>query len=69
MRPRSVTPLEDAQAVRWAVAATRKGIDFADALHLASAGELPLATLDRKLHRIAARLKGARVQLLYVGGS
>lgn len=63
----SVT-LEDGEAVRWAVEASRLGIDFADALHIASAGGLPLATLDRKLHRKAVRIKGARVQLLKVRG-
>lgn len=61
----SVT-LEDGEAVRWAVEAARRGIDFADALHLASAGGLALATLDRKLHRKASRIKGARVHLLKV---
>jgi predicted nucleic acid-binding protein len=64
----SVT-LEDGEAVRWAVGAAGCGIDFADALHLASAGGLALVTLDRKLHRKAARIKGARVRLLKVRGS
>jgi len=60
---------EDEEAVRWAVSAIRRGIDFADALHLASAGGLPLATLDQALHRKASRMKDARVQLVKVSGT
>ncbi|MFN0315105.1 MAG: PIN domain-containing protein [Burkholderiales bacterium] len=64
----SVT-LEDREAVRWALEALARGIDFADALHVASAGGLALVTLDRKLQRKASRIKGAKVQLLKVPGS
>lgn len=60
---------EDEEAVCWAVSAIRRGIDFADALHLASGGGLPLATLDQLLHRKASRMKDARVQLVKVSGT
>ena len=55
---------EDGEAVRAAVRMVRSGIDFADGLHLASAGSAPLVTLDRKLHRKASKIKGVKVKLL-----
>ena len=57
---------EDAEAVRAAIGMTGAGIDFADAMHLASAGSVPLATLDRKLQRRAVKIKGVKVQLVRV---
>jgi predicted nucleic-acid-binding protein len=58
--------IEDESVVRWAVDAARSGIDFADAMHLAVAvaSDESFYTFDKKLHRKASRLKGARVQLL-----
>jgi len=58
--------IEDESVVRWAVDAARGGIDFADAMHLAVAvmSDESFYTFDKKLHRKASRLKGARVQLL-----
>ena len=41
--------IEDRAAVERAVAAIKKGMDFADALHAASAGDTPLLTFDRSL--------------------
>lgn len=58
--------IEDESVVRWAVDATRKGIDFADSMHLAVAvasGET-FVTFDKKLQRKASKLKGARIQLV-----
>ena len=61
----SVT-IEDERVVRWAVDATRGGIDFADAMHMAiaAAAEEPFYTFDKKLHHKASRLKGVTVRLL-----
>jgi predicted nucleic-acid-binding protein len=58
--------VEDAQAVRTAIAWHGAGMDFADALHLASAGPAPrFATFDRRLAKRASGLPGApRVELL-----
>jgi predicted nucleic-acid-binding protein len=58
--------MEDAQAVRAAIAWHAVGMDFADALHLASAGPaLRFATFDRKLAKRASGLVGApKVELL-----
>jgi len=58
--------IEDESVVRWAVDAARTGLDFADAMHLAvaAASDESFYTFDKKLHRKALRLKGARVHLL-----
>lgn len=56
--------IEDDAAVRWAIGAMTAGLDFADALHLASAGGERFYTLDAALYRKARRLKGVRIQLL-----
>ncbi len=58
--------VEDESIVRWAVAAGRAGIDFADALHLSVAAALgePFYTFDKALHRKAGKLKDTRIQLL-----
>jgi predicted nucleic-acid-binding protein len=51
--------LEDELAVSKAFALFEKGLDFADALHLASVGSAKqFATLDQKLARRANRLTG-----------
>jgi predicted nucleic-acid-binding protein len=47
--------VEDDPAVRRAIALFEAGADFADALHLASAGEMPLCTFDRNFCRAAVR--------------
>ena len=59
--------LEDEATVFMAMESVRQGLDFADALHLASAGGEPFYTLDRVLHRKAKRLSGVRVELLRRG--
>jgi predicted nucleic-acid-binding protein len=58
--------LEDATAVEAAIAWHARGMDFADALHLASAAPAPrFATFDRRLAKKAAGLEGApEVELL-----
>jgi predicted nucleic-acid-binding protein len=48
--------IEDEAAVRRAVELFGKGLDFADSLHLASAGERRFVTFDRRLQRAARRL-------------
>ena len=48
--------IEDEAAVRRAIDMFAKGLDFADSLHLASAGERQFVTLDRQLQRRARRL-------------
>jgi predicted nucleic-acid-binding protein len=51
--------LEDELAVAKALDWSRDGLDFADALHLASAGNAKrFATFDRKLAKQAKRLTG-----------
>ena len=58
--------IEDESVVRWAVDTTRKGIDFADSMHLAVAvasGET-FFTFDKNLRRKASKFKGARIQLV-----
>jgi predicted nucleic acid-binding protein len=57
--------VEDELLVQWAVGASREGLDFSDAMHVAlavSADEV-FYTFDKKLHRRASKLKGARVQI------
>lgn len=55
----STIVLEDEVAVAKALAWFKDGLDFADALHLASvARATPFATFDRKLARAASRLAG-----------
>jgi predicted nucleic-acid-binding protein len=57
--------LEDAMGVASAFEWTALGIDFADALHLAStAGANRFLTFDRRFARRAKRLKGVRVTAL-----
>lgn len=58
--------VEDAPAVRAAIAWHATGMDFADALHLASAGPAPrFATFNRRLAKKASGLAGApEVELL-----
>ena len=53
--------VEDAAAVRTAVDAHRAGMDFADALHMASAagGATKFVTFDRGVGRAAGRAKAA----------
>ena len=48
--------IEDEAAVRRAVDLFAKGLDFADSLHLASAGERQFITFDRQLQRKARRI-------------
>lgn len=45
--------LEDRSAVELAISAMESGMDFADALHAASAGEAPLLTFDKTLVKAA----------------
>lgn len=57
--------LESPAAVHQAVDWLGAGMDFADALHLASASGETFVTFDRKLAKRAARAEGApRVELL-----
>ncbi|MGH8397728.1 MAG: type II toxin-antitoxin system VapC family toxin [Gammaproteobacteria bacterium] len=51
--------LEDEGTVRKALDYYRLGSDFADAMHLASAGDAPLYTLDRAFCRKAVRTGAA----------
>ena len=55
--------LEDELPLRRALNWYGKGLDFADAMHLASAGETPLHTFDERFARRAGKL-GARVRLI-----
>ena len=62
----SSVSMEDESVVRWAVDAARKGIDFADSMHLAVAaasGET-FFTFDKKLQRKASKFRGVRIQLI-----
>lgn len=54
---------EDEAAVRQALTLYAKGLDFADAMHVAAAGATPLHTFDEKLSKRAAKL-GALVKLI-----
>jgi predicted nucleic-acid-binding protein len=59
--------VEDAMAVASAFEWTAMGIDFADALHLASsAGTNRFLTFDRRFVRRAKKLTGVRVAALYL---
>lgn len=52
--------IEDAESVERALEHHRRGMDFADALHLASSGGATrFATFDKRLARSAARIAGA----------
>lgn len=54
--------IEDAGAVRQAIEWYAQGMDFADSLHIASAGRQPrFASFDVALQRRASRLKIAEV--------
>jgi len=53
--------IEDENAVLQALEWYEKGMDFADALHLASAGEMEFATFDGSLRRTAGKLGIGRV--------
>ena len=54
----------EAVAVRRAFRLAKQGLDFADALHLAQAGECEaFVTFDKRLARKAGRLGEARVRL------
>ncbi len=55
--------LEDERATLRAIAGARAGLDFADALHLASAHTATLYTLDRGLVRRMNKLPGAKARL------
>lgn len=55
--------LEGEESIRPALAWYGKGLDFADALHAASAGEATLHTFDERLAKRAAKL-GACVKLI-----
>ncbi len=56
---------ENADAIAQAIDWYERGLDFADALHLALAGEAEgLATFDARLARRAARLSPGRVVAL-----
>lgn len=59
----SVT-LEDETAVVEALNLLERGMDFADALHLACSAGARFATFDRKLASAARRLSSAQVLLL-----
>ena len=48
--------VEDAQTIHQALTYYNAGADFADALHLASAGELTLYTLDKAFCRQARKV-------------
>jgi predicted nucleic-acid-binding protein len=49
--------VEDQDSIQLALDWHEHGLDFADALHLASAGpERTFATFDRALHRVARRI-------------
>lgn len=53
--------LEDEAQTREALAAYSAGMDFADAMHMASAGTTPLHTFDEKFAKRAAK-RGASVK-------
>lgn len=55
--------LEDELSVRHALAAYGKGLDFADAMHWASAADTPLHTFDGKFAKRASKL-GGQVRLI-----
>lgn len=56
---------ENAEAIAQAIDWYERGLDFADALHLALAREVEgLATFDARLARRAARLSPGRVVAL-----
>jgi len=48
--------VEDTQTIHQALTYYNAGADFADALHLASAGELTLYTLDKAFCRQARKV-------------
>lgn len=54
---------EDEVLVRGALDGYQQGLDFADAMHLAFAGENTLHTFDEKLAKRASKF-GARVELI-----
>ena len=58
--------VEDRPAVEAAIEWQEEGVDFADALHLASSGQATaFATFDQRLEKAAAGLTGApRIELL-----
>lgn len=61
------TMVEDAMQVAKALAWSEQGMDFADALHLACAGDEDsdaFATFDRKLATAAKKAKAGRVKAL-----
>lgn len=54
--------VEDEPAVLQALTCYEQGMDFADSLHLASAGrQVSFATFDESLHRAAARFGVAKI--------
>jgi predicted nucleic-acid-binding protein len=55
--------LEDELSLRRALDWYGKGLDFADAMHLASAGETPLHTFDARFAKRAGKF-GAPVRLI-----
>lgn len=55
--------VEDELSVRRALAAYENGLDFADAMHWASAAETPLYTFDSKFAKRASKL-GGQVRLI-----
>jgi len=56
--------LEDERAVAEALGALERGLDFADALHLASRGDAErFVTFDRRLARRAAAVVPVKVEL------
>ena len=57
--------IEDEAAVRRALDAYGKGLDFADAMHWASAGDTPLHSFDDKFVKRASKL-GGQVKLIKV---
>lgn len=57
--------MEDPQVILEAFVALESGVDFADALHVASsAGAERFVTFDRRLGRKAATIRGVEVKLL-----
>ena len=58
--------LEDEPSLRRALNWYGKGLDFADALHLVSAGETPLHTFDERFAKRAGKLD-APVHLIKTG--
>ncbi len=55
--------IEDEAAVRRALGAYGQGLDFADAMHWASAGDTPLHSFDEKFVKRASKL-GGQVKLI-----